>query len=60
MPIADSKPAVPHRATEERTRVLRFRSTELFNGGRRVIIEHGSGDYCLLLTRNDRLILTKN
>lgn len=37
----------------------RLRSTDLFRGDRRVIIEHGGEQYCLRLTRNERLILNK-
>lgn len=37
----------------------RVDSTELLQGGRRVVIEHGDASYTLLLTRNDKLILVK-
>ncbi|TVQ92636.1 MAG: hemin uptake protein HemP [Chromatiaceae bacterium] len=37
----------------------RMRSTELLQGARRVVIEHGDASYTLLLTRNDKLILVK-
>lgn len=37
----------------------RFRSSDLFDGGRRLVIQHGNEEYCLQLTRNERLILTK-
>lgn len=37
----------------------RIASTELLRGERRVIIEHGQESYTLILTRNDKLILTK-
>ncbi|MBK1702223.1 hemin uptake protein HemP [Thiococcus pfennigii] len=37
----------------------RVRSDTLLQGGRRLIIEHGGASYTLLLTRNDKLILTK-
>jgi len=34
-------------------------SDELLHGKRRLIIHHGQEDYCLQVTRNNRLILTK-
>jgi len=37
----------------------RVDSTQLLQGGRRVVIEHGDASYTLLLTRNDKLILVK-
>ena len=37
----------------------RIASTELLRGQRRTIIQHGKASYTLVLTRNDRLILTK-
>lgn len=37
----------------------RMRSDELLRGKRRLIIQHGNEDYCLQVTRNNRLILTK-
>lgn len=37
----------------------RIRSDSLLQGDRRLIIEHGGASYTLLLTRNDKLILTK-
>lgn len=37
----------------------RIASTDLLRGERRVIIEHGQESYTLILTRNDKLILTK-
>lgn len=40
--------------------IPRLRSDELLRGYRRLIIEHGGEDYCLRLTRNERLILTKD
>lgn len=36
-----------------------LRSTELLQGGRRVVIEHGDASYTLLLTKNDKPILVK-
>ncbi|MDN5871712.1 MAG: hemin uptake protein HemP [Nitrococcus sp.] len=36
-----------------------LRSDELLRGHRRLIIEHTGEHYCLRLTRNERLILTK-
>jgi len=35
-------------------------SRDLLRGGRRLIIEHSGELYCLRLTRNEKLILTKN
>lgn len=37
----------------------RVPSEALLRGGRRLIIDHGGSSYTLLLTRNDKLILTK-
>lgn len=37
----------------------RVRSSTLLRGKRRLIIEHEGASYVLLLTRNDKLILTK-
>jgi len=34
-------------------------SSDLFEGGRVVVIEHAGQQYRLLITRNDRLILQK-
>lgn len=39
--------------------VLRQQSTDLLQGGRRMVIEHRGETYCLRITRNERLILTK-
>lgn len=41
-------------------KVRHVRSTDLFRDGRCLIIEHAGQSYCLRLTRNERLILTKN
>lgn len=35
-------------------------SADLFRGHRRLVIHHAGEDYYLRLTRNERLILTKN
>lgn len=45
---------------ELHARLPRATSRDLLHGGRRLIIEHGGEEYCLRLTRNERLILTKN
>lgn len=37
-----------------------IRSKLLFEGGDRLIIEHAEQYYCLRITRNEKLILTKN
>lgn len=37
----------------------RISSADIFRNGRRLIIEHSGEEYCLRLTRNERLILTK-
>ena len=37
----------------------RQHSSDLLQGGRRMVIEHGGELYCLRVTRNERLILTK-
>lgn len=39
--------------------VTRVHSADLFRKNRRLIIEHQGEEYCLRLTRNERLILTK-
>lgn len=39
-------------------RVRRSTSEELFGGGRLIVIEHAGKEYCLRITRNERLILT--
>ncbi|MEY6433782.1 hemin uptake protein HemP [Thioalkalicoccus limnaeus] len=49
--------SVPHAMS--RPEPQRVRSDTLLQGGRRLIIEHGGASYTLLLTRNDKLILTK-
>lgn len=46
------KSAVP---TDEQ----RVHSADLLRGTRRLVIEHRGEAYCLRLTRNERLILTK-
>lgn len=38
----------------------RLPSAELLRGNRRLIIEHQGEEYCLRVTRNERLILTKD
>lgn len=43
-----------------RAKLPRARSADLLRGGCRLIIEHAGEEYCLRLTRNERLILTKN
>lgn len=61
MTIIDSKADPPRRdAPEPRENAPRLHSDDLFRGNRRLIIEHAGEDYCLRLTRNERLILTKN
>lgn len=47
------------RAAAETGEVPRQRSSDLMQGGRRMVIEHGGELYCLRVTRNERLILTK-
>jgi hemin uptake protein HemP len=49
MPSSVDAPALP--------RVVA--SSDLFAGGRVVVIEHAGQQYRLLITRNDRLILQK-
>lgn len=39
--------------------VARIKSADLLRRDRRLIIEHRGEDYCLRVTRNKRLILTK-
>lgn len=53
--------AIDHAATTllPASEPQRVRSDTLLRGGRRLIIEHGGASYTLLLTRNDKLILTK-
>jgi hemin uptake protein HemP len=52
----NSEPKSPH---EGASAPARLRSTDLLQGGRRVVIEHGEASYTLLLTKNDKLILVK-
>jgi len=54
--VSSGRARPAHRSGEEPQRV---RSDSLLRGGRRVIIEHAGATYTLLLTRNDKLILTK-
>lgn len=51
-------PAEPEQ--DGRASLPRASSADLFRGGCRFIIEHAGEEYCLRLTRNERLILTKN
>lgn len=61
MPTTDSNADPPHQeASQRREAAPRLRSDELFRGHRCLIIEHAGEDYCLRITRNERLILTKN
>jgi hemin uptake protein HemP len=52
----NGEPKAPH---EGASTPVRLRSTDLLQGGRRVVIEHGEASYTLLLTKNDKLILVK-
>jgi len=55
-----SNPNVQTKSVDQRGNMpKRLRSTELLQGGRRVVIEHGDASYTLLLTKNDKLILVK-
>ncbi|MBU0501349.1 MAG: hemin uptake protein HemP [Gammaproteobacteria bacterium] len=47
------------RLPAETSPTRRLSSEELFRGNSRLIISHGGFDYCLLVTRNGKLILTK-
>lgn len=47
------------RAAADSGEVPRQHSSDLMQGGRRMVIEHGGELYCLRVTRNERLILTK-
>lgn len=47
------------RAAHQAGELPRQKSTDLLQGGRRLIIEHEGEAYCLRVTRNERLILTK-
>lgn len=50
---------LPSAAKSHARQPQRIRSDSLLQGERRLIIEHGGASYTLLLTRNDKLILTK-
>lgn len=52
---ADSKPMDDERIRYRR----RMSSAELFGPAREIVIEHGSNEYRLRVTSNDKLILTK-
>lgn len=54
--ISNGRENAASRAVREPQRV---RSDTLLRGERRLIIEHEGASYVLLLTRNDKLILTK-
>jgi hemin uptake protein HemP len=51
----------PPRASREPARkpAPRVRSGELFGASDRVVIEHGTQEYVLLLTRNGKLLLNR-
>lgn len=55
-PITNVRERTPGQPIREPKRV---RSDTLLHGERRLIIEHQGANYTLLLTRNDKLILTK-
>ena len=46
-------------ASTDASEPRRIESHALLRGGRRLIIDHRGDSYTLLLTRNDKLILTK-
>lgn len=62
MPASDPRrnPPRPELSGSVAERAPRVRSDRLLGGHRRLIIEHAGEDYCLRLTRNGRLILTKD
>lgn len=47
-------------ATASTNKAARTTSQALLQGKQRLMIEHAGEEYCLRLTRNDKLILTKN
>lgn len=53
----DSAPVQPSKTGNDPARLP---SAELLRGNRRLIIEHQGEEYCLRVTRNERLILTKH
>ncbi len=55
-PISRVRDSTDKQSVSEPNRV---RSDSLLRGERRLIIEHAGACYTLLLTRNDKLILTK-
>lgn len=55
----DSWQAPPQASTQARAPKCRIESTALLQGSRELLIAHGSDEYRLRLTRNDKLILTK-
>ncbi|WP_417276144.1 hemin uptake protein HemP [Castellaniella sp.] len=54
-----SDPIHPNQAREAVEKARHIRSTDLLSNHRCLIIEHAGESYCLRLTRNERLILTK-
>jgi len=59
-PSPQHRPAVSdHGTRSEGAEPQRIESQALLRGARRLIIEHRGASYTLLLTRNDKLILTK-
>jgi hemin uptake protein HemP len=58
-PRLSNPTAEPKTLDQGGTLPRRLRSTDLLQGGRRVVIEHGDASYTLLLTKNDKLILVK-
>lgn len=53
--LGSTKQSVQEAATD----APRQRSAQLLQGSRRLLIDHHGETYCLRLTRNERLILTK-
>lgn len=46
-------------STDSDSRAKVFRSEELFDGERKVWIEHAGSQYCLIITRTGKLVLNK-
>lgn len=59
MPSHLSSPMPPATTAERQTEPPRVRSRDLLRGSRSILIEHGADRYCLRMTRNNKLILTK-
>jgi hemin uptake protein HemP len=55
----DSVPVSEERRINDAAGRPTVRSTDLFQGGKEIVIRHGSEEYRLRITRAGKLILTK-